>query len=199
MIKKILKIMIIMIVFICCILCESDNSIKYCNNYNNYFELLNANFNKIIYNKNKEIEANLICKTFKNNIKIDSIETKKLLIYIDSLCKIHNIDYKYVIGIISSESRWNNNAIGGDAYGLMQMTPIATNSIKMEHGEKQFNIYYNVKSGILFLSALNKKYNDMEKTLVAYNTGSAYVDSSCDIKYHNYLIKINYWIDILNV
>jgi hypothetical protein len=195
MIKKVIKIVIITIIMIFCSFCMGDSNkpIKN-NNYKEYFELLSTKLDNVIYDKNKTMEAERLQKMFNRTIKIDTIETKKLLIYIDSLCIICDVDYKYVIGMISQESRWNNFAIGGEGYGLMQITPIAAKSLNMQYGDILFDPYYNVLCGILYLSNLHNNYNDINKAIVAYNTGSTYVNSIDNIENHTYLLGINYWV-----
>ena len=123
---------------------------------------------------NYESEAVYIKKTFKPSISISKI--KHLLIYIDGLCKHYNVNYNLVKSVISTESTWNYKAksrVG--AKGLMQIMKACAKDYKTPHSE-MYDPYVNVTIGIKYLSKLNKRFEDTQTALVAYNEGPRHAE-----------------------
>lgn len=96
----------------------------------------------------------------------------------------HEMDPLFVLALIKTEStyyNWSKSFAG--ALGLMQ--------IRLETGEElagqlklQWNgeetlldPYLNVRMGVHYLSSLNKRYNDRDFSLAAYNVGPGRLDS----------------------
>ena len=96
----------------------------------------------------------------------------------------HEMDPLFVLALIKTESayyNWSKSFSG--ALGLMQ--------IRLETGEElagqlklQWNgeetlldPYLNVRMGVHYLSSLNKRYNDRDFSLAAYNVGPGRLDS----------------------
>ena len=123
---------------------------------------------------NYESEAVYIKKTFKPSMSISKI--KHLLIYIDGLCKHYNVNYNLVKSVISTESTWNYKAksrVG--AKGLMQIMKACAKDYKTPHSE-MYDPYVNVTIGIKYLSKLNKRFEDTQTALVAYNEGPRHAE-----------------------
>ena len=121
-----------------------------------------------------ESEAVYIKKTFKPTMSVSKI--KHLLIYIDGLCKHYNVNYNLVKSVISTESTWNYKAksrVG--AKGLMQIMKACAKDYKTPHSE-MYDPYVNVTIGIKYLSKLNKRFEDTQTALVAYNEGPRHAE-----------------------
>ena len=125
-------------------------------------------------NINYESDAVYIKKTFKPTMSVSKI--KHLLIYIDGLCKHYNVNYNLVKSVISAESTWNYKAksrVG--AKGLMQIMKACAKDYKTPHSE-MYDPYVNVTIGIKYLSKLNKRFEDTQTALVAYNEGPRHAE-----------------------
>ena len=125
-------------------------------------------------NINYESDAVYIKKTFKPTMSVSKI--KHLLIYIDGLCKHYNVNYNLVKSVISTESTWNYKAksrVG--AKGLMQIMKACAKDYKTPHSE-MYDPYVNVTIGIKYLSKLNKRFEDTQTALVAYNEGPRHAE-----------------------
>ena len=123
---------------------------------------------------NYESDAVYIKKTFKPNMSVSKI--KHLLIYIDGLCKHYDVNYNLVKSVISTESTWNYKAksrVG--AKGLMQIMKACAKDYKTPHSE-MYDPYVNVTIGIKYLSKLNKRFEDTQTALVAYNEGPRHAE-----------------------
>ena len=118
---------------------------------------------------NYESDAVYINKKFKPSMSTSKI--KHLLIYIDGLCKHYDLNYNLVKSVISTESAWNYKAksrVG--ALGLMQIMKACAKDYKTPHSE-MYDPYVNITIGIKYLSKLNKRFEDTQTALVAYNEG----------------------------
>ena len=125
-------------------------------------------------NINYESDAVYIKKTFKPTMSVSKI--KHLLIYIDGLCKHYDVNYNLVKSVISTESAWNYKAksrVG--AKGLMQIMKACAKDYKTPHSE-MYDPYVNVTIGIKYLSKLNKRFEDTQTALVAYNEGPRHAE-----------------------
>ena len=123
---------------------------------------------------NYESDAVYIKKTFKPTMSVSKI--KHLLIYIDGLCKHYDVNYNLVKSVISTESAWNYKAksrVG--AKGLMQIMKACAKDYKTPHSE-MYDPYVNVTIGIKYLSKLNKRFEDTQTALVAYNEGPRHAE-----------------------
>jgi len=123
---------------------------------------------------NYESDAVYIKKTFKPTMSVSKI--KHLLIYIDGLCKHYDVNYNLVKSVISTESTWNYKAksrVG--AKGLMQIMKACAKDYKTPHSE-MYDPYVNVTIGIKYLSKLNKRFEDTQTALVAYNEGPRHAE-----------------------
>ena len=121
-----------------------------------------------------ESDAVYIKKTFKPTMSVSKI--KHLLIYIDGLCKHYDVNYNLVKSVISTESTWNYKAksrVG--AKGLMQIMKACAKDYKTPHSE-MYAPYVNVTIGIKYLSKLNKRFEDTQTALVAYNEGPRHAE-----------------------
>ena len=150
------------------------------------------------YRLEKQNEAQFILEAHQFSCKMDINELTDILIYIDSLCKVYSVDYQYVKAIISTESRWNHTAIGcSNDYGLMQITPIGAKAVKQQHGDCQFDPFYNIETGIKLLNQLFIKTGSIEASLVGYNAGIGNVQKYGDdfVKNSPYLVHISKWLD----
>jgi hypothetical protein len=72
-------------------------------------------------------------------------------------------------GVITTESGFNNYAVGGGALGLCQLMPSTARNMGVRD---PFNPEQNIAGGARLLGSLMKHYGSVEKTLAAYNMGS---------------------------
>ena len=123
---------------------------------------------------NYESDAVYINKKFRPSMSTSKI--KHLLIYIDGLCKHYDLNYNLVKSVISTESAWNYKAksrVG--ALGLMQIMKSCAKDYKTPHSE-MYDPYVNITIGIKYLSKLNKRFEDTQTALVAYNEGPRHAE-----------------------
>ena len=151
----------------------------------------------LIKYKIKTTEAKNIINDRQFKSSLDLSELTDLLIYIDTLCNEYGLKYNYIKAIIANESRWDANAKGSSKdYGLMQITPIASKAVEMEHSDKLFDAKYNVLSGIKILNHLKVKFDTFEEAIVAYNTGPGRVKRNglSFVNKHKYLKGVKKWL-----
>ena len=121
-----------------------------------------------------DLEASNIKKKFKSNMSTSKI--KHLLIYIHGMCKHYDVNYNLVKSVISTESAWNYKAKSRvNARGLMQIMKACAKDYKTPHSE-MYDPYVNVTIGIKYLSKLNKRFEDTQTALVAYNEGPRHAE-----------------------
>ena len=100
--------------------------------------------------------------------------------WIDKKCNEYGLSTNIVMGVISTESKFNISAIGdrGEAFGLMQVQKKWHRKRMSKLGITDLmNCYNNVHVGIDFLAELYKANNkNWHKTLMAYNGGQAYAN-----------------------
>ncbi len=125
-----------------------------------------------------------------------------------------NLKPELVASVINTESHFNKNAESNkNALGLMQIK-LSTAQFLIDYykldfsieKEDLFNEKINIKFGCLYLSYLNKKFNDINSSLAAYNAGETIVRTWLrDARYsdgtkltnipfaetRNYILKIN--------
>lgn len=99
----------------------------------------------------------------------------------------YSVDRNLIFALIKSESNFDKNAISNkNAIGLMQLMEdtakdvIKTEDIEINHEnikEELLNAESNINIGTKYLSILQKKYNNIEVTLAAYNAGIGTVDN----------------------
>ena len=89
----------------------------------------------------------------------------------------YGMDWRLVTAIIATESSFNPCAISPKgAVGLMQITPELAGEYQVR-GKDMFDPAQNVRTGILHLRRLSKRYNgDLQLTVAAYNAGEGNVD-----------------------
>lgn len=96
----------------------------------------------------------------------------------------HEMDPLFVLALIKTEStyyNWSKSFAG--ALGLMQIRPETgeelAGQLKLQwNGEETLlDPYLNVRMGVHYLSRLNKRYNDRDFSLAAYNVGPGRLDS----------------------
>lgn len=91
--------------------------------------------------------------------------------------KKYYISRALIFGIIEQESKFNPNAEShAGARGLMQIMP-RTAKLLGADPDKLYNPEYNIKHGIMFLSALLTEHKgDLVKSISGYNGGSEYTE-----------------------
>lgn len=103
--------------------------------------------------------------------------------WIDKKCNEYGISTSVVMGVISTESKFNVSAIGdrGEAFGLMQVQKKWHRKRMSKLGITDLmNCYNNVHVGIDFLAELYRANNkNWHKTLMAYNGGQSYANKRC--------------------
>lgn len=94
--------------------------------------------------------------------------------YIRELCEKHNVPMLVVIAIIKTESAFYPNVVSGTSdYGLMQINKINHEWLSDQFGITDFlNPYQNVFCGITIFSQHYSRFNDINKSLMAYNLGA---------------------------
>lgn len=110
----------------------------------------------------------------------------------------YEVPMETIFSIIKIESNFNPRALSRkNARGLMQITPrtgrwlARINKIKYSK-ELLYNESYNITLGTLYLSILQNRYDDINKTLVAYNAGPKNLENGRWKNFKetkNYLIK----------
>ena len=86
------------------------------------------------------------------------------------------MNYNLVKSVISTESGWKYNAkSSAGALGLMQIMKACATDYKTPHSE-MYDPYVNVTIGIKYLSKLNKRFEDTQTALVAYNEGPRHAE-----------------------
>ena len=125
-----------------------------------------------------EVEAYLLKK-----FKAAFPEERQALIYswVNTLINESNragIDPLFVAAIIQQESRFNAKAGGGHGeLGRMQIRPQTARwmakkaKVKFKSDRELFNPSVNIKIGVLYLSYLNKKFENVRHSTAAYNMG----------------------------
>lgn len=106
---------------------------------------------------------------------------------IKELCTQYNIDYNFVVALITVESNFNEKAISStDDYGLMQI-----NKVNHKRLSELLNITdfldptQNVQCGLYMLNDLFKKYKYNNLVLMAYNLGETKAKSYWDKGIYN--------------
>lgn len=106
-------------------------------------------------------------------IPLDVEMDEELQEFIYCLSYGYNIDYAFVMGLIETESTFDNGVISStNDYGLMQINSINHEWLTEKLGITDFlDPYQNTRSGIYILRNLFEKYEEPEKVLMAYNMG----------------------------
>lgn len=95
--------------------------------------------------------------------------------YIRELCTEKNIEMELVLAVIEIESNFRIDAIskGGD-YGLMQINSKYHDYFSEKYGVNDFlDPYQNVYCGVSILAEHYAKYQDIHRSLMAYNMGAS--------------------------
>lgn len=117
-------------------------------------------------------------------------------IWVDEVCALYpNVRKELVMGVISVESNFQQDVIGGGAwYGLMQVDP-------KWHSERMDRLgvtdlldpHSNILVGVDILSELITKYGNEAYALMAYNGGPAYANrmiaSGSISEYASYILR----------
>ena len=119
-------------------------------------------------------EAKEIQSIYKTNMSTSKI--KHLLIYIDGIAEEYDVNYNLIKAVITTESSWNVKARSRvKALGLMQIMKACATDFKTPHSE-MYDPYVNITIGIKYLSKLNKRFEDTQTALVAYNEGPRHAE-----------------------
>ena len=110
-----------------------------------------------------------------NALKHSSLNQSKLthvMIYIWGLCHEYQVPFDIVKAVIHTESNWQHKAVSSSgAIGLMQVLPNTSMSEFNTPGSDLYDPYVNVTVGIKYLSKLQNRFDDWNKTLTAYSHG----------------------------
>lgn len=95
--------------------------------------------------------------------------------YIRELCDENGVPMSLIIAMIEVESSFKANVISDtDDWGLMQINKINHDWLSEKYGITDFlNPYQNVYCGIMMISQHYNNYQDVDKSLMAYNLGAA--------------------------
>ncbi|MBS6063995.1 MAG: transglycosylase SLT domain-containing protein [Peptostreptococcaceae bacterium] len=99
--------------------------------------------------------------------------SQELQSYIFELCNEEKIPSSLIMAMIYVESNFNPELVSDtNDYGLMQINIINHKWLREKYNVTNFlNPYQNVYCGVKLIGNLNKKYNDFNKSLMAYNMG----------------------------
>lgn len=108
--------------------------------------------------------------------------------YVDTYSAQYNLDPLFVLAVIKTESKFDDNAHSHkNAVGLMQITVETGEWAAKEMGYSSFtkdNLYdeeYNIRMGCWYLRRLNDTFDkDLDLTIAAYNAGPTNVQTWLD-------------------
>lgn len=142
--------------------------------------ILNPN-DTLIENENTKLNTNQVedlswssgqdINFYPLNVEMD-LELQEYIYY---LSLSNEVDFPLVMGLIRTESNFQNHIISQtDDYGLMQINTINHEWLSEELGfDDYLDPYQNVNAGIHILGELFKKYEEPSKVLMAYNLGES--------------------------
>lgn len=106
-------------------------------------------------------------------VPLDVPMDEELQEFIYCLSYGYNIEFSFVMALISHESSFRTNVQSNtNDYGLMQINTINHEWLSERLGITDFlDPYQNTRAGIFMLSRLFEKYEDPAKVLMAYNMG----------------------------
>lgn len=99
--------------------------------------------------------------------------SESLQVYIYEICAEKEVPVSLILAMIEQESGFNPEAISatGD-YGLMQINKVNHEWLQEDYRcADMLDPYQNVFCGISIISSYIKKYENLEKALMAYNMG----------------------------
>ncbi|MBI5587741.1 MAG: lytic transglycosylase domain-containing protein [Deltaproteobacteria bacterium] len=137
-----------------------------------------------------------------NRTGLGEVEETRLAEVILGESEKYKLDPLFVLALIKTESNFYNwsKSLNG-ALGLMQILPFTGKALagelnlKWKGDETLLDPYANVKMGIHYLSSLNERFNDINASLAAYNSGPTYFASKTrdgDMVAQNYVNKVLY-------
>lgn len=126
---------------------------------------------KIVYQESVEQENPLVND---DPIYYDCPLDRELQDYIRELCDEHGIPMPLVIAQIEVESSFRSNLISEtNDYGLMQINKVNHAWLSEQYGITDFlDPYQSVFCGITILSQHYAQYQQMDRSLMAYNLGA---------------------------
>ena len=92
-------------------------------------------------------------------------------LHAQEMCKKYDVPYPLLLGLIETESSFQDDADSGWAYGYCQIGYINEEWLANEHIDI-YKPYDNIEAGCLILGDLLKEY-DTDRALMAYNMGEA--------------------------
>lgn len=100
---------------------------------------------------------------------------------ISAACERFGVEAPVVYSMINIESHFNQNALSKKgAVGLMQILPSTAQELAREIGLEDFDLKNpkdNILIGTYYISQLQKKFENLETALCAYNAGPANVSA----------------------
>lgn len=110
------------------------------------------------------------------NKKLTEKEAWKISNIIYKKSEKYNIDFHFILSVITAESRFNVNAKSYcGAIGLMQLMPKTAKYIADKYKIEFTNLYdieSNIQIGVVYLYHLKKKFGSYELTAAGYNGGN---------------------------
>ena len=93
-------------------------------------------------------------------------------------CTAFDVDLALILAVIEVESNFDTDASGdgGKSAGLMQLNQANWASLR-ESGMDPFDVYDNIRAGILMIRDYLIDYGDVHQALMAYNGGKGYARS----------------------
>lgn len=106
-------------------------------------------------------------------------EDKKLVAFISQESRKYGFEPELILALISAESSFYNWSVSNKgAVGMMQIAPETGKALAKanqiawnEQNQRLFDPYVNIRLGVHYLHALNKRFGDMKVALAAYNFG----------------------------
>ena len=126
--------------------------------------------------------------------------SRELQIYTQELCETCNVPFETVLSVMFVESSFNENAVNGNCYGLMQVNSIHSEVLAKLGITDLKDPKQNIEAGILILSTLFKQY-DETTALMAYNCGRAKANQMIEsgITSTSYTRKVKSFTETLQV
>ena len=97
--------------------------------------------------------------------------SRDMQIYTQELCNEYDVAYDLVIAVMFVESGFDENAVNGNCYGMMQVNEINCEELKGIGIEDVKEPKQNIKGGVYLLSKALKRF-DLSTALIAYNCGT---------------------------
>lgn len=126
------------------------------------------------------------------NHSYNETTANELLNIIHKKSAVYGVDEKLIIAIMQVESNFKSDAVSkAGAIGMMQIMPSTAAGYGLSK-EDLYDVDKNIGFGTRYIKLLLKKYDDVEKALVAYNEGGASVQNGKTSSGYSQLVLSKY-------